>query len=107
MTKWVQRNDLLAHQIRLFFSRPPGDSTMKVAVSCNCKPGNRPDSFLPMGYIQGEESPWAIFNDPDNHDDHREPFVPNGVALGVPKQKSEPIVVDNIYPLREVGGSRG
>lgn len=66
--KRVSRDDDLPHQIRLFWHTPAPGITPQVAVGCICRMTRfgQPDV---MGY-PGEDMPWFIYNDPDNHSRH-------------------------------------
>lgn len=62
----TERDPKLVHQIDLRFRSGRQSITQ---VFCNC----RSDA---LGEIGNKEDPWPIYNDPRNHNQMREPFVP-------------------------------
>ena len=72
---WPVRDDELPHQIRLSWSKGRG-TVLCVAVSCQCRLlRHGANHFDPMGWLDGDESPWPIYNDPDNHTNDPVPFT--------------------------------
>lgn len=60
-------NDAEPHQIRLFTN---GGANNKTFVSCTCRRKEtkfREPSYEPMGSIGSAESPWLLYDNPENH----------------------------------------
>lgn len=131
--KYTKRNDDAPHQIRLFFRKHPETRSVNVAVSCTCQALPKGGSYDPMGYVHGDESPWPIYNNPDNHNHQREVFRAEEIIIyqsGVDEAKAngqatpevlaelvdvyvgcevtrQPRLDSNVFPLRDAGGRWG
>ena len=70
--RMTSRDESLAHQIRLTHSqqRP----ATHLAVSCNCRKFRY--GYTPFAEVHCAEDPWPAYNDPSNHDNSKETFVP-------------------------------
>lgn len=62
----TERDSSLPHQINLMLVKGSSGLTQ---VCCNCKAG-------PLGIISNASDPWAIYNNPELHDNSVVEFLP-------------------------------